>query len=164
MWFLIRRWLKSALSVFHSLPAVLKCSSEHLFPPKSGISEAKSTKELMSNECFTLPQLILSLYLAFAFPLHIVIMTPSSIILIPVILVKLLNNMLQIRLHSHNSSCHLQYIILQTYRPTFTGRSLKIIVSDIFRMRLESGASFPLRWGITLTYLSLPKAQQAIQR
>ncbi|EOB02127.1 hypothetical protein Anapl_07256 [Anas platyrhynchos] len=48
-------------------------------------------------------------------------------------------------------------------QPTFTGRSLKIIVSDIFRMRLESGASFPLRWGITLTYLSLPKAQQAIQ-
>lgn len=36
---------------------------------------------------------------------------------IPVILVKLLNNMLQIRLHSHNSSCHLQYIILQTYSP-----------------------------------------------
>jgi len=34
----------------------------------SGISGAESTKELMSNECFTLPQLILSLYLCFCFP------------------------------------------------------------------------------------------------
>lgn len=55
---------------------------------------------------------------ALAFPLHggnndTLIHYPF----IPVILVKLLNNMLQIRLHSHNSSCHLQCIILQTYSP-----------------------------------------------
>lgn len=82
--FLIRREVTKKCLVSFLLAAAWKRSSEHLPAPtpKSGISGAKSTKELMSNECFTLPQLILSLPLLWLSRYTEVIMTLSSIILL----------------------------------------------------------------------------------
>lgn len=107
----------------------------------------------------------MSLYLCFAASLGTeVVMTPSSIILLSLLF---RGNCLII--------CYrfvLLHIILSVIcsissgkhtAPFYTGHCLRIIVGDNFGTQPESGASFFQACGTTLTYLSLPKAQQAIQ-
>lgn len=120
----------------------------------------------MSNERFTRLQLILSLNLLvwcflwsqgnndtlIHYPFITVVQRESP------------NNTLQICPPSNNSFCHSQYIIWKTHSALSSGHALRIIVGDTFRVKPKSGAFFfPGISRITLTYLSLPRAQQAIQ-
>lgn len=119
----------------------------------------------MSNERFTRLQLILSLNLlvwCFLWSRG----NNDTLIHYPFITVvqrELPNNTLQIRPPSYNSFCRSQYIIWKTHSALSSGHALRIIVGDTFRVKPKSGAFFPGISRITLTYLSLPRAQQAIQ-